>query len=244
MWKRNTVSDGIAIATFNSKNRTVSDQHLTQIFSDVGRRYGYADVGAEFSPLTDFKVRWQRSSDWIRFQISDYLDRAPDDILAGLADVLFSKIRGNDKDYDEAFVRYITDESVVKPNQKDFLSRSRNLGESSVGEYHDLNDCVNRLRDEGLIPENLQCELRWDSSPGGKAAGCSVLQRVVWVNRMLDQKGVPEHVLDYSVYSMLCHLIVGFTGRQKDDMEHRRLVSRYPMQADAEEWLYRQDLYL
>ncbi|MBE6518294.1 MAG: hypothetical protein E7Z70_01950 [Thermoplasmata archaeon] len=243
MWKRKTVSDGITIATFNSKNRTVSDQHLTQIFADVGRRYGYDDVGAEFSPLTDFKVRWQRTSEWIRFQISDYLDRAPDNILVGLADVLYAKIRGEDKEYDEAFIRYVTDESVAGPNQKDFLSRSRNLGGSSVGDYHDLNDCVNRLRDEGLIPDDLQCELRWDSSPGGKAAGCSVLQRVVWVSRALDQKGVPENVLDYCVYSMLCHLMVGFTGRQ-DEAEHRRLVSRYPMQADAEEWLYRQDLYL
>jgi len=244
MWKRKTVSDGVAIATFNSKNRTVSDQHLTQIFSDVGRRYGYADVGAEFAELRDFKVRWQRSSDWIRFQISDYLDRAPDDVLASLADVLFSKMRGDDSEYDETFIRYITDESVMRPNQQDFLRRSTNLGGSSVGEYHDLNDCVNRLRDQGLIPDDIECELRWDSTPGGKAAGCSVLQRVVWVSRMLDQKGVPEHVLDYCVYSMLCHLIVGFTGRPQDDMEHRRLVSRYPMQADAEEWLYRQDLYL
>ncbi len=244
MWKRKTVSDGITIATFNSKNRTVSDQHLTQIFADVGRRYGYDDVGAEFSPLTDFKVRWQRTSEWIRFQISDYLDRAPDNILEGLADVLYAKIRGEDKEYDEAFIRYVTDESVAGPNQKDFLSRSRNLGGSSVGDYHDLNDCVNRLRDEGLIPDSLQCELRWDSSRGSKVAGCSVLQRVVWVNRMLDQKGVPEHVLDYCVYSMLCHLMAGFTGRQQDESEHRRLASRYPMQADAEEWLYRQDLYL
>ena len=61
MRKRTTVGDDVFIATYNSKNRTVSDERLTAIFSGVGQRYGYQDVAAEFSALTDFKVRWQRS---------------------------------------------------------------------------------------------------------------------------------------------------------------------------------------
>ena len=46
----------MAIAAFNQKNRAVSDQHLTRIFADVGIRYGYEDVEAEFALLKDFKV--------------------------------------------------------------------------------------------------------------------------------------------------------------------------------------------
>ena len=53
------------------------------IFSAVGARHGYNDVGAEFAALEDFKVRWQRSYNWIRFTVSDYLDRVPDDVLGG-----------------------------------------------------------------------------------------------------------------------------------------------------------------
>ena len=94
MRKRNTVGDDVFIATFNEKNRTVSDEHLTDIFTEVGRRYGYDDVAAEFGDLRDFKCRWQRSYNWIRFVISDYLDRAPDEVLRDLAEVLFAKITG------------------------------------------------------------------------------------------------------------------------------------------------------
>lgn len=81
MRNRKTVEGDVFIATFNEKNRTVSDDHLTMIFSAVGARHGYEDVGAEFAAFEDFKVRWQRSYHWIRFSVSDYLDRAPDDAL-------------------------------------------------------------------------------------------------------------------------------------------------------------------
>ena len=62
------------------------------IFASVRARHGYEDVGAEFADLEDFKVRWQRSYNWIRFTVSDYLDRAPDDVLASLAEVLFTNL--------------------------------------------------------------------------------------------------------------------------------------------------------
>ena len=152
MWKGKTVGDEVLIANYTSKNRTVTDGHLTEIFSMVGQRYGYEDVKAEFSALTDFKVRWQRSYKWAIFTVSDYLDRAPDDVLENLADVLFSKITGQDAEYGDVFLRYVTDKELMRTNRKDFLKRSRNLTKKSIGDYHDLNDCVNRLRDQRLIP--------------------------------------------------------------------------------------------
>lgn len=53
------------------------------IFADVGAKYGYGDVGAEFAALEDFKIRWQRSYDWSRFTVSDYLGRAPERPMRG-----------------------------------------------------------------------------------------------------------------------------------------------------------------
>ena len=127
MRNRKTAEGDVFIATFNEKNRTVSDDHLTMIFSAVGARHGYEDVGAEFAALEDFKVRWQRSYNWIRFTVSNYLDRAPDDVLASLAEVLFTKIEGGDRGYDECFVKYITSPELTKANRKDFLKRKSYL---------------------------------------------------------------------------------------------------------------------
>lgn len=132
MRNRTTAEGDIFIATFNEKNRTVSDEKLSSIFADVGRRYGYGDVAAEFVELTDFKVRWQRSYDWIRFTVSDYLDRAPDDALRNIAEVLFAKIDGSDREYDECFLRYVSDPKVVKANRKDFLMRRAGFSKTAL----------------------------------------------------------------------------------------------------------------
>ena len=56
MRNRKTAEGDVFIAIFNEKNRTVSDEKLSRTFADVGRRYGYDDVVAEFVELTDFKV--------------------------------------------------------------------------------------------------------------------------------------------------------------------------------------------
>ena len=114
MRKRRTVSDEVLIASFNAKNRTVSDEKLTQIFSRVGRRYGYDEVEAKFSPFADFKVKWVRNCKWISFEVSDYLDRAPDDVLEDLAETMFEKISGNKTEYSESFVRYLNERAEEK----------------------------------------------------------------------------------------------------------------------------------
>ena len=244
MWKGKTDGYKILIANYNSKNRTVTDGHLTEIFSMVGQRYGYEDVKAEFSALTDFKVRWQRSYKWAIFTVSDYLDRAPDDVLENLAEVLFSKITGQDAEYGDVFLRYVTDKELMRTNRKDFLKRSRNLTKKSIGDYHDLNDCVNRLRDQRLIPDDIECVLTWDNSGREKAAGVSVLQGVVWVSKALDQKGIPEYVLDYCVFYMMCYLELGFNPGPDMEYDHRRLISKHPMRYDAEAWLNEHGLFL
>ncbi len=244
LWKRNKVNDEIVIADYNKKNATVTDEMLTAIFSDVGRRYGFSEVKAKFSALSDFKVKWTRSYKWADFVVSDYVDRASTEALTNLADVLFSRISGTKAEYGEAFIRYVTDDAVVRDNQKDFLKRTKGLNGTSIGEFHDLVDCVNRLREQGLIPDDLRCELRWDSRATSKAAGCSVLQKVAWVNRELDHKGVPEYVLDYCVYHELCYLIVGFNPGPDGEYQHDRLAEMHPMCEEARLWLRERRMYL
>lgn len=232
MRKKNAVCDEICIASYNPKNRTVPDERLEQIFADVGRRYGYENVTARFQPFADFKIRWTRFSKLVDFEISDYLDRAPDDVIEQLADAVFIRISGKQCDYGEAMYRYFED--VRDQNAPDYMERKR-LKPTSIGEYHDLNDCVDRLRDQGLIPPDLECILCWDRSFDCKVSGCSVIQRIVTVNTRLDMQGVPEYVLDYAVYSKLAHLMAGH-GRASQS-EAARLEALYPMRVEAMSWI-------
>ena len=76
--RKKKANDEIFIASFNRSNATVTDSELTEVFSEVGSRYGYTDVKAKFKAkfkaLKDFKVQWQRSYKWEEFTVSDYMD--------------------------------------------------------------------------------------------------------------------------------------------------------------------------
>ncbi len=244
MRNRRHTSGDIVIPSFNAKNRTVSDEHLTEIFSMIGEDYGFDRVTAAFAPLRDLTGKWVRIGGTIEFQITDYLDRAPDAALESLAETIFARIRGKESDYGEAFIQYLNDEDVMRSNQRDFLDRS-NLSGQSVGRYHDLVDCVDRLRGQKLIPNDLECVLTWDSQPSLKAAGSSVLQRVVWVNSKLDSKGVPEHVLDFCVYAMMCPLIIGFSRNPKRSLGPvMSMAMQHPMAQQSLDWLESNDMFL
>ena len=95
---------------------------------------------------------------------------------------------------------------------------------------------MNRLREQGLIPPDLECILCWDASSSRKVSQCSVIQRVLTVNSKLDMQGVPEYVLDYAVYNKMAHLMSGY-GKRSADAEATRLDALYPMRIEAMSWI-------
>ncbi len=97
MRRRKTVEGDIPIADFERRREPVSEQHLTDIFSDVGRRHGCYDVVARFDDRP--KVTWKRSCRWTRVTVSDNLADAPDSILRELAEDMYDRM--DDKPYDE-----------------------------------------------------------------------------------------------------------------------------------------------
>jgi len=183
MRKENAVGDEILIATYNSKNRTVSDEHLSEIFSAVGARYGYGDVRAEFAALKDFKVRWQRSYNLAVFTVSDYLDRAPDAVLENLAEVLFSKINGQNMEYGDVFLEYITDKKLMKQNRRDYLKRSKTLSKDSIGDDRQ-SEARDNYDDEELQRESLDAATgirrSFSTKTAVRAAPCSSFLRGIW----------------------------------------------------------------
>lgn len=233
---KNTAGGEIVIAQFNPKNRTVSDERLSDIFAEVGWKYGFDQVKAEFISIADFKIRWQRSYKWVEFKVSDYFDRAPENVLYDLAENLFRRILGKESDLCETVVKYVTDDNFAKSNRQDYFDRHPNYTQTVIGEFHDLNDSVNRLRDLGLIRPDTSSVLTWDDTDGRRAVKVAVLMRTVAINKGLDAAGVPETVLDYCVYRGISALETSVYP-ERDDDRFRYMLDRYPMKREAERWL-------
>ena len=220
--------------SFNS-GRKVSKEHLEMIFKYVGLKHGFPDVEVEFAPFNDMKANWQRSMFWVSIKVSDYLDTAPDSVLEELAETLFLTMRGNsNNDYSANFLKYVDSPKFRKKKRKEFIQRK---GFSSAeGDVFDLGESLNRLIGAGLVPQDLDAEVGWYSLEPEKSSGCSLFFRVVWVNRRLDKPSVPEYVIDYALYSAMCHVILGY-GNRRDDRLLDNKRSEYPRRAEAEGWL-------
>ena len=68
------------------------DYDISEIYSEVGKRYGYETVTAEFAEFDELKLKWVRHGGWARFFVSDYLGGAPKAVAESIAETLMRKI--------------------------------------------------------------------------------------------------------------------------------------------------------
>lgn len=74
--------------------KDLTNEAITLIASNVGRRYGFTKVEAGFGPFKNFKVRWTRTQEWIHLEVSDYLKKAYVETMESVFTSIFEKIQG------------------------------------------------------------------------------------------------------------------------------------------------------
>ncbi|MGI6471506.1 MAG: hypothetical protein ACOX1N_00270 [Candidatus Methanomethylophilaceae archaeon] len=218
----------------------MDNTELQEIFRNIGKKYKYDAVAAEFTAYKDFKVRWQRSYKWADFKVSDYLSDAPGRVIEGLAETLFTRICIRDEtSFSEEMCDWVTAPEFARTKQPIYLRRSRNITRSPEGEHRNLTDSYNRLIDAGLVEKDPDMFLSWTREPSIRKVGhCSVLMKVVSLSSALDNPEIPDFVTDYVMYHELCHTIMGFNPTtERNQKEFAELEALYPRQNEAEAWL-------
>ena len=227
--------------------RLGDNDSLVEAFARVGERYGYTEVKAEFAAFRDFKVKWVRSYKWVNFDVSDYMKEAPTEVLEGIADTLFMRMKGeSEAKYRPTVVGWLTSEEFRRINQATYLSRYRATSVGTKGRVRDLADSVSRLVEAGLIEDDPEIKLRWAlDSRTNSSAKSSVLMKTVIVSDRLDSKDVTDHVFDYVVYSQIANIMMGYNpGRSSKGDAYARMLEMYPMMSEAEEGLRMMDMTL
>lgn len=208
---------------------------VREIFAAVGREYGYEDVEVDFVPYRDMKVRWQRTTEWISFSVSDYLMNAPTLVLEDFARLLFKKIAGEKADWSDRFRVYICDGGFVEKNRPLLLKRFKGVKPAGEHRCRSLEDSIDRLMAEGLISDVDDIEFRYASGMH-RASHVSVVMRTVIISDRLDSEDVPEYVLDAQVYKGICQVMGGFDACEEAHQECERRINRYSRMADSEKW--------
>lgn len=175
---------------------------LNEVFSNVGKHYGYANVSADFVAFKQFKVQWQRSYNWISFRISDYMVDAPENVMEDLANSLFEKISGQKGQYSSGMRDWVLSDEFSISKRPTFIKRGRYLSSGSEGEYKDLDDAIGRLVANGMLPYDHNIAAVWNrDTRTDLAATYSVLMRTIMVSSALDEPDTPDSTLDYVIYN-------------------------------------------
>jgi hypothetical protein len=222
-------------------------ENLNRSFSESGREHGYDSVTAEFCSFREFKIKWRRSCGWAEFEVSDYVSDAPQEVMNGLSETIFSRIaRQTRKGYPKDMLEWITSDDFVERKQPLYLARARNITKSSLGEHADLSGSYQRLIELGLVGYDRDLVLRWTKQPNTKRIGyCSVLMKVIVISSVFDAAEIPSFVRDFALYHELIHLNKGFDPfGQRHGIDFRVLEHLFPEYAEAQEWMKRLKLYI
>ena len=224
--------------------------NLRNIFEEIGKKYGYETVSAEYSAFKDFKVKWTRSYKWIDFLVSDYLADAPDEAIRSIAETLFSRINGGEAiPYSEEFCNFAMSKDFVKTKQPIYIKRSRNIAKTAVGEHYDLNEIYKKVLSMGLVKRDDDIIFSWTKDEGMSSPSyMSTLMKVVVVNRVLDDENTPEDVMKYVILKELVEMERGknnFCKRKglSDEMADA-IINHCGLKQQAEDWLWKNYLQI
>ncbi|MBR4202287.1 MAG: hypothetical protein IKQ93_01780, partial [Candidatus Methanomethylophilaceae archaeon] len=126
------------------------EEKLNMTFQEVGNRFGFDNVTATYAAFTDVKVKWIRTMRSIEMHVTDYLADAPENVLRGIAECIFGKIKGNDADYSDEVVEWLTSDEVLAGNQDTYIGRNRMI-DTDEGKYKSLEESLDRLKENGLL---------------------------------------------------------------------------------------------
>lgn len=216
-----------------------TEERLNEIMKDLGKKYNYDSVNAQYIAFTDFKIRWRRTYRWIEFDVSDYLSKVPEEVLEGVAEYTFRKIVGKDAEYPAEVVNYLTSDDFVNITQPTYIERCRWISDGPEGDNRNLTDAYRRLVDMELIEDDPKIVLRWDEASRRDIGRSSLLMRTVQISRNLDNSVVSENAFDYAVYTRLAHIQAGFSNQGPVRAEiYEQMLDRYPGRNKALEELH------
>ena len=211
---------------------------MTEIFAAIGKKYGYETVNAEFMAFREFKCTWQRSYKWIDFRISDYLEDAPKTVLEELATTLLQKIRGDDFTVNTKLKKYVTTKAFRDKHYKTYIDRCT--------DYEELDpSIIKRVCEKyGLDPVENCTLCKYSGEYTHKAAGCSVLMRVIGISDILFDENVPEFVRDFAIYCELQHILMGYDPDRNTESEYEERTHKFPQYFEAQSAMRKLCVYL
>ncbi len=226
-----------------------TEKELREVFEETGKRHGYGIIRARYVALRDFKVRWTRvaNRDWADFEVSDYIKGARPDMIASLAETIFSKMENKTVPYSDELSRWALSDDFIEEKQPIYISRCRNLTRTTEGRCKDLDESFDRLVSMGLIETDMRPYMSWTMNEFMRKCGySSSLMNVIVVSSYFDADEIPDYLLDYVVYGEWLRLSEGRKcfGYEIDDGYIEEMLKRFPQAETSKKLLQKFRMHL
>lgn len=211
-----------------STPRTVdTDAELTAIAVQCGEEHGFEYVEAEFSELSDFKVRWTRTWAQVSFEVSDYLRGAPESVVRSLLSTVFDRMNGDETPYPADVKGYLQDPAFRMAHRNEWLSRHHVIPDTDMG--HRLYSAIGRLTVAGLIPRDMPADIVWGWCPASECAyragtASSVMHGLVVSDALRTAR---NGTLDYVVFRL--YLMATIPIGEDRATRFYEMLDRYPV---------------
>lgn len=217
-------------------NNESINSNLSEIFSEVGKKYGYDEVSAEYAPFVEFKVKWQRCNKMAAFRVSDYLIGADASALSDMADVIFSRIAsGHHCPYPDSVMSYLLGSEIVKMHQATYMRRTRIQSDPELDLK--VSESYSRLVSMGLVTEGACPMVGWMKTKCGCAGVAAVTMNVIGISDVFkDMENIPDNVFDYILYAQIVRI-----DRNPETTslgsDTPKPATKYPGLQEAQDWL-------
>ena len=135
----------------------VKEAKMEQIAQQVGQEFGFKQVSAHYEPFRDFKVRWHKTSEWIAFSVSDYMQALTQKAIEDVLTQIFRKMRGDESMYSKNAIKQLTSDKFCEANRYTYIGRHSTplTGGEDVKRLQDL---IDECREEmGMENDVIAC---------------------------------------------------------------------------------------
>jgi hypothetical protein len=219
---------------------------LKEVFySALGRYEKNFFVDAEYAKYSSLKATAKIEGGTLKVRVSDGFQAASREELYGLALHLCGSLFNRKPPREaESYLRFISSKRAAELNHSLTRRSGRKKANKVVGKNYDLSKVVERLlKDYREVFEGVKIpEFTWSSRRGRRVLGWhdDAWNRVT-VNKALDSKRVPPHVLDYVVYHEMLHAKHEVKYGAKRRTIHTRAFKedekKFFLLKEAEEWI-------
>ncbi len=222
--------------------------HLNALFADAFRQLEPQRpppaMEVRFYPYVGLNHTIRLRTGRVYVRLSDIFRDAPANVQRALAFILVAKLlrRRPPQMHERIYRDYATSPHVLRAADLARRQRGRKLISSPRGSYHNLDRLFARLNRRYFADELEKPTLTWSQRRTRRILGHhDPVHNTIVISKTLDAADVPEWFVEYILYHEMLHikhparLVNG--RRLYHTKAFRAEEARYPLYAEAQEWL-------